>query len=306
MKLYDTNKKIYFVYMNNFHVLKDYFNSLNLFHYYINIDDINKYFNHKDIFVFGQMWLSEQYEGFYKNTNIFFLNVEKLSENSRLEHILTHIKHNMSIIDYSYSNLLILQNKIKEYKINYNNNLLFLPYQYNSIENFIIENNTNDYEYDVGIINAYISNDDSNSDSIVYKRNIIWEKIQQQNWKYVNIMGWGEERDKIIHNCKIIINVHNFDVFNIFEHIRCDRMIFANKIIISDKSFFQDYLDIKDYVIWEEFDKIIDTTQYILNNFDKYATKKNFIQIINNRKKQYKNTVDKILEYSSSKSYYTS
>lgn len=81
-------------------------------------------------------------------------------------------------------------------------------------------------------------------------------------------------------------------------------MIFANKIIISDKSFFQDYLDIKDYVIWEEFDKIIDTTQYILNNFDKYATKKNFIQIINNRKKQYKNTVDKILEYSSIKKWY--
>ena len=196
----------------------------------------------------------------------------------------------MSIIDYSYSNLLILQNKIKEYKINYNNNLLLLPYQYNSIENFIIENNTNHYDYDVGIINAYISKDDSNSESILYKRNIIWEKIQQQNWNYINIMGWGEERDKIIQNCKIIINVHNFDVFNIFEHIRCDRMIFANKIIISDKSFFQDYLDIKDYVIWEEFDKIIDTTQYILDNFDKYAIKKNFIQIINNRKKQYKNT----------------
>lgn len=59
--------------MNNFDLLKDYFNSLNLFHYYINNDDINKYFNHKDIFVFGQMWLSEQYESFYKNTNIFFL-----------------------------------------------------------------------------------------------------------------------------------------------------------------------------------------------------------------------------------------
>lgn len=100
----------------------------------------------------------------------------------------------MSIIDYSYSNLLILQNKIKEYKINYNNNLLFLPYQYNSIENFIIENNTNDYEYDVGIINAYISKDDSNSDSIVYKRNIIWEKKYNNKIGNMLILWVGEKK----------------------------------------------------------------------------------------------------------------
>ena len=47
-------------------------------------------------------------------------------------------------------------------------------------------------------------------------------------------------------------------------------LIFANKIIVSDLSVFQEKLDIKNNVIWEEFDNIISTTQNILDNFEKY------------------------------------
>lgn len=278
------NKKIFFVYKDNFQPLKDYFNSLNIFYDFIEFDNINKYYNTNDIFVFGQMWLPEQNESFYKKKNVIFFNLEQLTESRRLEHILIHIKNNMPVIDYSLSNILILKHKIKKFNIDYKHELLFLPYQYNSIETHNIKNNNNNYEYDVGIINACIKKDNSNADNIIYKRNIIWEQIKKQKWKYINILGWGEQRDLLIQKCKIIINVHNFDVFNIFEHIRCDRLIFANKIIISDKSLLQDLLDIKDHVIWEEFDKIIDTTHYVLDNFDKFNNKKDFIQIINNRK----------------------
>lgn len=298
------NKKIFFVYKDSFHLLKDYFNSLNIFYDFIEFDDINKYYNKNDIFVFGQMWLPEQTESFYKSTNVIFFNVEQLTESKRLDHILTHIKHNMPIIDYSLSNILLLKSKIKELNIDYKHELLIIPYQFNSIENYNIQNNDNNYEYDVGIINGFIKQDDSISDNIIYKRNIIFEKIQKQKWKYINILGWGEERDLLIQKCKIIINVHNFDVFNIFEHIRCDRMIFANKIIISDKSLFQDLLDIKHYVIWEDFDKIIDTTHYVLDNFDKFNIKKDFIQIINDRKNILEKNINTIMTYPTIKYWY--
>lgn len=298
------NKKIFFVYKYSFHLLKDYFNSLNIFYDFIEFDDINKYYNKNDIFVFGQMWLPEQKESFYKSTNVIFFNVEQLTESKRLDHILTHIKHNMPVIDYSLSNILLLKSKIKELNIDYKHELLLLPYQFNSIENYNIKNDNSNYEYDVGIINGFIKQDDSNSDNIIYKRNIIWEKIQNQKWKYINILGWGQERDLLIQKCKVIINVHNFDVFNIFEHIRCDRMIFANKIIISDKSLFQDLLDIKDHVIWEEFDKIIDTTHYILDNFDKFNIKKDFIQIINDRKHILEKNINTIITYPTIKYWY--
>ena len=298
------NKKIFFVYKHSFHLLKDYFNSLNIFYDFIEFDDINKYYNKNDIFIFGQMWLPEQKESFYKSTNVIFFNVEQLSESIRLDHILLHIKHNMPVIDYSLSNILLLKSKIRELNIDYKHELLLLPYQFNSIENYNIQNNDDNYEYDIGIINGFIKHDDSISDSIIYKRNIIWEKIQKQTWKFINILGWGEERDLLIKKCKIIINVHNFNVFNIFEHIRCDRMIFANKIIISDKSLFQDLLDIKDYVIWEDFDKIIDTAHYVLDNFDKFNIKKDFIQIINNRKNILQKNVNTIMTYPTIKYWY--
>lgn len=298
------NKKIFFVYKHSFHLLKDYFNSLNIFYDFIEFDDINKYYNTNDIFIFGQMWLPEQKESFYKSTNVIFFNVEQLSESKRLEHILIHIKHNMPVIDYSLSNILLLKSKIRELNIDYKHELLLVPYQFNSIENYNIQNNDDNYEYDIGIINGFIKHDDSISDNIIYKRNIIWEKIQKQTWKFINILGWGEERDLLIKKCKIIINVHNFNVFNIFEHIRCDRMIFANKIIISDKSLFQDLLDIKDYVIWEDFDKIIDTAHYVLDNFDKFNIKKDFIQIINNRKNILEKNLNTIMTYPTIKYWY--
>ena len=293
------NKKIYFVYKDNFTVLKDYFNSLNIFHNYIDIDDINKYFNNYDIFIFGQVWLSEQNENFYKNSNIFFLNVEQLTEQTRFDHIITHMKHNMPIIDFSLANILFLKKYIKINNIDYKSNLLLLPYQFNSIENFHLKNDECDYEYDIGIINAITKKDKSNSNNLVYKRYDIWQKIIKTKWKYINILGWGEERDKLINKCKIIINVHNFDAFNIFEHIRCDRLVFSNKIILSEFSLYQEDLDIKDYIIWEDYDKIMNTANYILENFEKFDIKKDFMNLINNRKKILQENIDKIVNMSS-------
>lgn len=293
------NKKIYFVYKDKFTVLKDYLNSLNIFHDYIDIDDINKYFNNYDIFIFGQLWLSEQNDDFYKNSNIFFLNVEHLTEQKRHDHIITHIKHNMPIIDFSLANILFLKKYIKINNIDYKSNLLLLPYQFNSIENFHLKNDECDYEYDIGIINAITKKDKSNSNNIVYKRYDIWQKIIKTKWKYINILGWGEERDKLINKCKIIINVHNFDVFNIFEHIRCDRLVFSNKVILSEFSLYQEDLDIKDYIIWEDYDKIINTANYILENFEKFDVKKDFFNLINSRKKILQENIDKIVNMSS-------
>ena len=69
-------------------------------------------------------------------------------------------------------------------------------------------------------------------------------------------------------------------MYNIFEHIRCDRLLFANKVVISDKCLFQDSLDIKDYVIWEDYDTILETTESVLNKFDVLSTNKDIIPFI--------------------------
>tara|TARA_B110000208_G_scaffold77208_1_gene98924 strand:+ start:5379 stop:11732 length:6354 start_codon:yes stop_codon:yes gene_type:complete len=285
----DTNikklPKIYFVYKENMNVIEEYIDSLNIIEECIELDDINKYYNKDDIFIFGQMWLDiDSNKQLIENHNFIFLNVEMLSESTRFNHILKFLKNNITIIDYSKNNIDIMNSKIKELNINYSKKIFHLPYQFNKNENEILKNDEDKYEYDIGIINAITKVDKSNDDKLIYKRNIIWNLVQKENWKYINILGWGKERDKIISKCKIILNIPVLNIYNIYEYIRCDRLLFANKIIISDKSYKQDLLDIKDYVIWEDFDNIITKAKYVLENFDKFNIKKDLSKIIDNRK----------------------
>ena len=293
------NKKIYFVYKDNFRVIEDYLNSLNIFHGYIEIEDLNKYINSYDIFIFGQLWLGKQSDLFYKQKNMFFLNLEHLTEETRMDYIVIHIENNLPILDYSWANILLLKEYIKINKIDYTSPILLLPYQFNSLETHFLKNTTNEYEYDIGIINATIKKNVTVNNNIIYKRNLIWDKLQEKKWKSINILGWGRDRDALIKKCKIIINVHLFDVYNIFEHIRCDRLLFANKVVISDKCLFQDSLDIKDYVIWEDYDTILETTESVLDKFDVLSTNKDIIPLINNRKNILQTSLTTILNKTS-------
>ena len=272
-------------------VLDDYIKSLGIFHKCIEVSTLNDHYNTMDIFVHGQMWSVFPDDIMKTHKNIMFMNVEMLSESSRCDHVIKLLYQNVPLFDYSQVNIAYMEHKIKEMNIPYTGTVRWLPYQFNHKENTFIQNTTNTYDYDVGIINAVIPYDKSNNSDLVYKRNIMWDMVQKQSWRSINIMGWGKERDVIISKCKVIINVHNFDVFNIFEHIRCDRLLFANKIIVSDKSLCQNQLDIHDYVIWEEFDKIIPKTQFILDNFNEFNQPRNMSDVINNRKQHLHNTI---------------
>ena len=274
-------------------VLDDYIKSLNIFYKCIEYSTLHEYYNTVDIFVFGQMWITFPDDIMDRNNNIMFLNVEMLSEKNRIEQVIQLLRLNIPLLDYSLANINYMKLKIKELNINYKGTIMWLPYQFNHQENVYIKNTTNTFEYDVGIINAVIPNSKTNYNKLVYKRNIMWDMIKKKDWKYINILGWGKERDDIISKCKVIINVHNFDVFNVFEHIRCDRLLFANKIIVSDKSVWQTQLDIHDFVIWEDFDNIISKTQYILDNFNEFNKPYNNIyKIIDNRKKHLDNIMN--------------
>ena len=275
-------KKIYFVYKQDYNAIKDYINSLNIFDKCIGLIDVNTYYNTQDIFIFGQMWLQDELiKQLSGNPNAMFLNVEMLTEIDRLEYIQKLIKHNITIIDYSVVNIAIINSKIKELDIQFTKNILHLPYQYNSTENGVLQCDTDHFEYDIGVINAIPGKLEPGKTS---RRTELWNKLLQTDWKVVNIMGWGEERDNIIKKCKIILNIHHFDFFTIFEEIRCCRLLFANKIIISEKSLLHEQLDIRDNVIWCDYDDILLQTKVVLDDWDTYNYNKDMGQIAAKRK----------------------
>ena len=259
-------------------VLEDYIHSLNLFDDVIHIHELSipKFKSTDSIYIITQMWLNldkdDQYivDEMLSSNRVVFLNVEMLSENTRMEHILNLIKKGIQIADYSIANILFLKEYAKEYNIPITKEVIYFPYQYNIRDQIQLQNIDDKYDYDIGIINALPTQSDTVDSSNTYRRTKMWNDLQKTEWKCINILGWGKERDELIKRCKVIINIHHFEVFNIFEHIRCDRMIWAKKIIISDNSLYMDKLDITKYVFCEEFDNIIPMAEKVLQKFTEY------------------------------------
>lgn len=259
-------------------VLDDYIYSLNLFDDVIHLQEfsIAKFKSTDYIYVITQMWLhldeNNQHivDEMLSSNRVIYLNVEMLSESIRMEHILELIKKGIQIADYSIANILFLKEYAKEHNIPITKEVIYFPYQYNLRDQVQLQNIDDKYDYDIGIINALPKQDDSVNKVNTYRRTKMWNDLQKTEWKCINIMGWGKERDELIKRCKVIINIHHFEAFNIFEHIRCDRMIWAKKIIVSDNSLGMDRLDITKYIFCEEFDNIIPMAEKVLQNFTDY------------------------------------
>jgi len=285
-------------------VVSDYLLSLNIFHNVIGLSELKNEINKKDSFfliaIIGIQGLCivdnnlEVLDDFKNYNNIGILNFEQVTEKNRMNYIVSIIKkfNNFKIFDYSYENILFIKEYLKHYNIKYENEIIHLPYQFNLKENLILKKN-DEYLYDIGIINAEIKKNESNNNDLIYMRNEIYHKLlDDKKYKIKNIMGWGEERDNIINKCKIILNVHNFKCFNIHESIRCDRLVFAKKIIVSDYSKYYDKLDTCNNIFYEKYENLITLCYKILETFDKYnkiVQNLDTLSIINKRRETIEN-----------------
>lgn len=271
------SRKIHLVYKENMRVLDDYIQSLGIFDRILEITrdfSIDDFLASDDIFVFTQMWfhIDTFPKALWSSPRFIFLNVENLTEQLRWNHLLAFLERNVRVADYSPANIRIIQTFLTDPShshIQYTHTPILLPYQFNNVENLVLKNQDNIYEYDVGIVNACPKKDSSVSSHLTYKRTLIWEKMNELNWNCVNILGWGKERDELIRKCKVIVNVHHFECFTIFQHIRCDRLIFADKLVVSEHSLCGNDLDIRDVVVWCDFTDLLETTQKVLNDFDR-------------------------------------
>ena len=62
----------------------------------------------------------------------------------------------------------------------FSNKIIYLPYQFNLKENLVLTNYDDIYEYDIGIINAYVEKSDTVDSSLTYRRNRIWEALKKR------------------------------------------------------------------------------------------------------------------------------
>ena len=282
-------------------VLEDYIYSLNIISEVIHIRQltIDRLNTTTDIFILTQMWLdlNSLSKEIVRSGRMIYLNVEMLSEIKRMDQVVSLIKSGIKIADYSLSNLTFLKLYMEENKIPSNSSTIYLPYQYSLRDQIQLENIDGVYTYDVGIINALPKKDASVNSALTYRRTRLWEQLQATGWKCINILGWGAARDDLLKRCKVIINVHHFECFSIFEQIRCDRLVFAKKIVVSDKSMFIENYDLLGNVLWEDYDNIIPRTKDVLEKFDMYNNIMKSLSmdaVIVNRRRQLLDACDKL------------
>jgi beta-1,4-mannosyl-glycoprotein beta-1,4-N-acetylglucosaminyltransferase len=175
-----------------------------------------------------------------KNIETSILNSEPLNLNCRFLNLQQYIDKykNIKIYDYSLSNIEILNN-------NGYTSTHHLEYNINDKETTFLKN-INKYTkkiYDFGIISI--------ENPVTLKRRAdVVDFLIENNFSVKIIQGWNEQRDKELAKCSVILNIHgslNNEKSNIFEHIRCDRLLAAGFNILSEESYCLDETFINTY-----------------------------------------------------------
>jgi len=195
---------------------------------------------------------SNEYIIFKKNNpscKIFLLNLEPLNLKYRLTSIIeSYDTYKPIVYDYSLSNIKILkQNGI--------NNVNYLPYISTNYEINYLKKLYTDTEkkYDFGILTGCGAPNNSISE-LGPKRKKLVEFLLSKGFTVNIIKAWNIKRDIELSKCKVILNIHGqllhndqwFDS-NIFEHLRCERLLNAGFTILSEKSYLLDEDFIKKY-----------------------------------------------------------
>ena len=226
---------------------------------------------------------------------ISLINLEPLNLEKRIKQIKSiYSSYNIKVYDYSLSNIeILMENGIT--------NIEYLPYFNTENETKYLTNLYNNTEkiYDFGILTG-CGAPNNLINELGPKRKKLVEYLLTLGFKVNIIKAWGEERDKQLAKCNIILNIHGqllennywYDS-NIFEHLRCDRLLNSGFKILSEKShnldnkFIQKYpnLTIINYIDFFNLETYSKNFGLIpnINNIENLIIKKNycFIQSCN-------------------------
>lgn len=209
------------------------------------------------ITIIPQLFHESILENIHDNCEWSILQTEPLNLPYRLNFILEiHKKYpQLKIYDYSKSNIKILN----QHNIT---NCEYLSYNIHADERdkLIQFRNENKYNqiYDFGFIYDWKKLPLDKQDIITPPRraNVI-EFLKKNGFKVNIVAGYGDNRDIELSKCKFVLNIHGQinenpnpspdECSNIFEHIRCDRLLEAGYNILSETSYELDEEYIKTY-----------------------------------------------------------
>lgn len=200
--------------------------------------------------------------------NKIVLNIEQVTKPEFKNKVNDLLNKGIYVVDFALENVEIINHE----------KMFNLPFQYNEME--------------VNKLKKYIINEPKKYDVVVIgtsdRRKNICQKLQEKGLKVVLLdFLWGDERDKIAAQAKLLLNVHFGDSYNIYESLRCDRWVYSGMPVVSETSINNQSLDINEIVIFKEYNHLVDQVVEIIQNYDSFY--ENYMKLFNQ-------TIDKIKE----------
>ena len=81
------------------------------------------------------------------------------------------------------------------------------------------------------------------------------------------VSAWGDERDRLIAQGKVLLNIHCKKSFLIYESLRCDRWLFAGMPVVSENVPLADEIDVTPLMFLCEYDQLVETVAMVLENY---------------------------------------
>ena len=166
-------------------------------------------------------------QDFFGLNEFIYYNVEQLSRKNNIS-VVDSISKNPNckeIWDYSKSNVEIFNS------LNLSMKSVHVPPKLpDSYLNTFREYRVDNQIYDIGFCG---------SESI--RRTLILDSLTNFGYKVLRLTNiYGVERDKELAKCKILINIHCYDDYNIFEIERCEPYLIIGVPVISERSLDDD------------------------------------------------------------------
>ena len=126
--------------------------------------------------------------------------------------------------------------------------------------------------------------------------------INKNNIQHINVNNCFDLNllKTLYSNTKILINIHQTEHHHTFEELRVLPALLCGVITICEKSPLSELIPYNDYIIWSGYDKIIDKTLEVINNYDYYYNlifkKEKKIHIDDLKNINYESLKKKILE----------
>ncbi len=236
---------------------------------YIILDDVTNYnyINNRDeLYIFCQSIEADLIDCSF---NKVLLNTEQMTILARNTLMQNYISQNIKLIDYSIENQFILKN-----------NSIYIPYQYDKNEIDMLKKlySETPKTYDIAFTGATSE-----------RRTQILNELINKGYSVLNITDWGTTRDELIASCKVLINIHYGDDYQVYESIRCDRWSFALMPVISEDSVYTEHLDMKKHelVTFCRYNELVSTTCRVLNNLP--CVFETNVQLVNEQRLTYLN-----------------